>query len=109
MSTTEFTEIATELVESVLHETIKALAKFDDDQNKITSISKIISNNVCGIVFRVCYETNCETSDSTSSLILKLSPRNVTRRTLMLSREIFLREIFIHDEVLYKSITFNSK
>lgn len=106
MAAIELFEIESELVRSALRETIKTLAKWENDQVEITSISKIVSNNVSGIVFRVSFASKSETTSSTSSLILKAAPQNSARRTLMLSREMALREIFIHNEVL-QSITFS--
>lgn len=99
MSNIELSEIPSELVRSALHETIQSLTNSANDRIEITSISEIVAYNASAIIYRVSFTTKDESSSPTSSLILKVSPQNLTRRALLYSRPCFLRDIFIHDEV----------
>lgn len=101
MSNIELFEISSELVQSALRETIKTLTKSTIDQIKITTISSINSDNPSCNIYRISFSTNGEskTSTSSSSLILKVTAQNLTRRFLSHARPCFLREIFIYDEV----------
>lgn len=99
MSNIELSEIPSELVRTALHETIKNLTNSVNDQIKIRSISEIVAYNASGNIYRISFTTKDESNDSTSSLILKVTPQNLARRILLYTRPCFLREIFIHDEV----------
>lgn len=104
MSNFELSEIPSELVRLALRETIENLTlNSTRDRVKITSVSsKVITDSgagiVCCISFTTTHETNRSTSSS-SSLILKVSSQNLTRRMFMLSRQCFVREIFVYTEV----------
>lgn len=99
MPNVELYAIPSELVRSAVHETIQTLTNSKDDQIKITSISEIVAYNASGNVYRVSFTTNGDANSSPSSLILKVSPQNMARRSLLYTRPCFLREMFIHDEV----------
>lgn len=100
MSSIEFSEISNELIRSEVHEAIKTLTKSADDQIKITSVSKINSDNPSCNIYRISFTTNAEANAPTSSsLILKMAPENLTRRFLSYTRPCLLREIFSYDEV----------
>ena len=99
MSNIDLSEISSELVRSALLETIKTMTKSMDHQIEIISISKIVSSYANGILYRVSFTTKVETNSLTSSLVLKVSPQNSTSRAILFSRLIYLREIFIYDEV----------
>lgn len=101
MSNIELSDISGELVRSALHETIRTLTNSTSDRVKI--VSKVITDNGSAIVCRVSFTTAHESKGSPASLILKVSSRNVARRMLMFTRQCFLREIFMYDEVCNQS------
>lgn len=101
MSNSELSEIASELVQTTLRDAIKTLAKTSsNDRIEITSVSPIKGDNPSCNIYRIAFTINDESNTSTSSLIIKVAPQNLVRRTLTYSRPCFLREIFMHDEVL---------
>lgn len=60
-----------------------------------------------GEIFRIFYEDEnvCENKNQPSSLILKIAPRNLARREMFRSRQMFLHEIDMYDQV---SLVLNS-
>lgn len=101
MFKTELTDISSELIRSVLHETIENELESKNFLTKISSASKSGSSNFIGIVYRVVFKKveESKNDDDESSLILKVSPQNEARRSQFQTRECFLREIFIYDQV----------
>lgn len=53
-----------------------------------------------GEIYRILYSDDDENNSNTaSSLILKIAPRNPVRREKFHARDMFLREITMYDEV----------
>lgn len=50
-----------------------------------------------GEIYRILFQNPIDTK--TNSLILKIAPRNPSRREITQSRTLFLREISMYDEV----------
>lgn len=104
MSKLNIPEIPSKIINSILHETIESELKSADYQINVTSASEAGESNFMGIIYRVSSKRIKEDkneSDSTSALILKVSPQNIQRRIQFHSRELFLREIFFYDVVKY--------
>lgn len=99
----DFTEVPSEMIHSVLLETIENQLKSKPIHVELSSATKAGDHNFTGIIFRVSFKTEKETEDEHkigSSLILKTAPQNIARRTQFSCRSAFTREIFTYDQVI---------
>ncbi|XP_031627328.1 uncharacterized protein LOC116343425 [Contarinia nasturtii] len=91
-------EIPTDLVRSVLCETIEKKLKSKKYKMTVSSASKAGESNFIGIVYRVTF--NKEGENSSEKLILKVAPQNAARREQFNSHELFLQEIQAYNVIL---------
>lgn len=98
----DLSEASNGVIRKVLHETIENQLKTKNYKFNVTSASKDGDSNFVGIIYRVTFNemngNGCENSE-TSKLILKVAPQNKIRRNQFLSRECFVREIYMYNEV----------
>lgn len=95
-------ELPTDVIRTALAETIENKLKSKKYNVTVTSASKAGENNFIGVVYRVVFskEDAIENEKNpTYKLILKVAPQNVARRAQFFSRNCFLREIYMYDEV----------
>ena len=96
----DFSEIPGEPVHQAIREIIENQIKSKNYTVNVSSASKEGENNFLGVIYRVSFNAVDVSENSTnSSLIVKVAPQNETRRTQFHSREMFLQEIFMYDEV----------
>lgn len=105
MENSDLSEIPTELIRKTIRKIIEAKLKTKNYDVFVSSASKEGENNFCGVVYRVSFNKSDDTSSS-SKMIIKVAPQNITRRTQFRSRVMFLQEIYIYNEV---NLYFHSK
>lgn len=93
----DLSELPTEEIRSALRDTIEKKLKSKKYKISVTSASPAGSNNFVGIVYRISFSKDDENNQT--KLILKVAPQNVARRDQFFSRDLFLREIFLYEEV----------
>lgn len=91
-------EIPTDVICVALCEIIEKRLKSNDYNITVSSAATPGESNFVGIVHRVSCSKNVE--DNHDSLILKVAPQNNARRMQFSSRLVFLREIFMYNEVI---------
>lgn len=107
MFESELSDISSELVRSVLCKTIENQLQSENYKMHVKSASQAGVNNFVGLVYRVYYEEEDEYDNEhsiSSSLILKVAPRNAARRAQFPPRMSFLKEIYMYDVVSMKNI-----
>lgn len=96
-------EIPSELVRSALFELIERHLKSKKYQIVLSAATKADDLNFTGIIYRVWFnkeeEATAENSIA-SSIILKVAPQNLARRTQFTIRPAFMREIYVYDNVM---------
>lgn len=97
MSASNFPDISSELIKSVLCDFIENELKLKNYKFDVKPASKSGVNNFVGIVYRVYLKEN---ESEGTSLILKTAPQNMARRTQFCSRLHFEREISMYNEVI---------
>lgn len=100
MVASNLSELPTEVIRSALCETVKNYLKSENYNINVGSASQAGENNFIGIVYRVSFNKEDEASTKSSKLILKVAPQNAARRAQFFSRALFLREIYLYDEVI---------
>lgn len=99
----DLSEIPGEPVRQAIRETIENQLKSKNFRLKVSSASKEGENNFLGVVYRVSFNAvDVSENSANPSLIVKVAPQNETRRTQFHSREMFLQEIFMYNEVRMK-------
>ena len=93
----DFSEISSESIRSALCETIENQLKSKDYQINVSLASKVGETNFVGIVYRVSFQKDGE--EKHDQIIVKVAPQNAARRIQFKSREFFLREIHMYNEV----------
>lgn len=109
MSSLELSALSNDLIKSALNESIEQLLKTTKYDTSIEPASKK-GDNFVGIVYRVtCERTgtdgNAKNSSDPLKLILKVAPQHQMRRDAFPSRQLFLREIYIFNEVRIATAT----
>lgn len=102
MAETEACELPSELIRSVLRETVEKRLNSKKCKIDISSASQAGASNFIGIVHRAkfCKEDENESeTNPVQQMIVKVAPTNAQRRELFLSRTAFLREIHMYDNV----------
>lgn len=102
MAESNLSTILSEVIRKAICKTVEQKLKSKTYKIILTSASKGGENNFCGIIYRVLFNNENETNNgenSKFSLIAKLAPSNVARRIHFHSREIFLQEIYMYNEV----------
>lgn len=100
MAASNLSEIPSEAIRNALFETIENKLKSKKYKITVNSASKAGESNFVGIVHRVLFGKEDE-PDRVNKLILKVAPQNEARRKAYHSRELFLQEIYMYDEVKY--------
>lgn len=107
MVASDFSEISSEVIRTMLTETIEDELKTKTFKINVCSASQAGENNFIGVIYRVSFSKDDEGEKGTnpiSQLILKVAPQNLARRAQFFSRPCFLREIFVYNEVSNKTI-----
>ncbi|XP_031627330.1 uncharacterized protein LOC116343427 [Contarinia nasturtii] len=99
MEKSDLSQIPTQLIRDTICELIEAKLNTKNYEVTVSSASKEGENNFVGVVYRVSFNKTDDTNSS-SKLIVKVAPQNVTRRTQFRSRNLFLQEIYMYNEVL---------
>lgn len=100
MVESNLTEIPGEPVHQAIREIIESQLKSKNYIVNVSSASKEGESNFLGVVYRVSFSTVDESENiMKSSMIVKVAPQGETRRTQFHSREMFLQEIFMYNEV----------
>lgn len=114
MAELESIEIPSEEIRLVLNELSEKTLKTTNNQLLVSLASKSGTNNFIGIVYRVTFSKNDEKAIEKRpmpSVIVKVAPRQSERRQRFQIRSLFLREIFMYEQVSTigdKSKTFHS-
>lgn len=98
----DLSELPTDTIRTALNETIQNKLKSKHYKVTVTSASKAGENNFIGIVYRILFNREDENKNETNptfKLILKVAPQNAARREQFFSRNLFLQEIYMYDEV----------
>lgn len=98
----DLAEIPSELVRSMVLDVIEEHLKSKNFQIKLSSATKVGDHNFTGIIYRVSFERENEDGSgisTASTLILKIAPENLARRTQFNCRPAFAREIYTYDQV----------
>lgn len=101
----DLSKIPSELVRSILCATVEKQLKSKNYKINVSSASSDGENNFVGVVYRVSFakmrENETENDESpTHSLILKVTPQNLARRSRFHSRPAFLCEIYMYNQVI---------
>lgn len=103
MFESDLSEIPSELIRSVLCETIEKKLNSKKYNIVVKSAVQTGEGNFIGDIFRIFINNEDQNKsnelESLSKLILKLAPQNEGRRNQFHSRPLFLREIYMYDEV----------
>lgn len=97
----DLSEISSEVIRSILKNTVEKQLNSTDYKINLSSASQAGDNNFIGIVYRVSFNKTNDIEDGKfpSKLILKVAPENVFRRAQFFSRASFLREIYMYEKV----------
>lgn len=100
MSDLDLSALSHELITSALNETIEQQLKTTEFETSIEPASKK-GDNFVGIVYRVtCTPKHDDQAEAANlKLILKVGPQHEQRREMFHSRQCFLREIYLFNEV----------
>lgn len=98
---TDLFEIPGEIVHKTICKTIENKLQSKQYKINVTSASKAGDNNFISVVYRVSFQKNDENEKNKEwTFILKVAPQNLARRTLLVARPAFLREIYMYNEVI---------
>lgn len=98
----DLAEIPSEVVRSMLLDVIEEQLKTKHFQIKLNSATKEGDHNFTGIIYRISSERDDKEGNgitTTSTIILKIAPQNLARRTQFNCRPAFSREIYTYDKV----------
>lgn len=98
----DLSNISSELVRVALFKTIEEHLKSNRYQIDVSSATRKGDYNFSGIIYRISFSRENERENgnaTTSSIILKIAPENLARRTQFHARAAFTREIFTYDKV----------
>lgn len=96
----DLSEIPGESVHKAIYEVIENNLQSKKFKLTVSSASKAGENNFLGVVYRVSFNrADDSVNGSKSSIIVKVAPQNETQRTQFRSRDMFLQEIFLYNEV----------
>ncbi|XP_055296755.1 uncharacterized protein LOC129565669 [Sitodiplosis mosellana] len=90
-------EVLSDAIREALFEVIEDLLKTENFKVNIEPGSKK-GDNFIGIVYRIIFST--ADKKRSSKLFLKIAPENEEHREKVLAHRFFLREIYVHNEVL---------
>lgn len=102
MANSEANEIPSEVIYSVIRETVENKLNSKKCKIEIKSASQAGASNFVGIVYRATF---CKEGESESEknpiqkMIVKVAPMHSVRRELFISRPAFLREIYMYEKV----------
>lgn len=102
MANLSLSKIHNEVICKAICEIAEKSLKLKKYMINMSSASQEGENNFCGNIYRVVFDGKNESNKENhlkSSLIVKLAPQNMSRRFQFHSREMFLQEIYIYDEV----------
>lgn len=91
-------DIPSETIRVALCETIENKLKTNKYKITVHAASKAGESNFVGIVHRVLFSKEDE-PEHVDKIIVKVAPQNERRRNAYHSRELFLQEIYMYDEV----------
>lgn len=102
MAETKLSKISSDSVRSILNETIEKHLNTNDFDVNVSSGANA-DDNFLGIVQRITYNKIADKNEDAqkSTLFLKTAPTNAIRREGFNSRNCFLREIYVYDEVVF--------
>lgn len=98
MADSDLSEIPNETIRKALCEFIEEKLGTKYYNIHVGSASKAGENNFVGIVYRVVFNKKDEVGNA-SKVILKIAPQHEGRRNQFYSRELFLQEIYMYNEV----------
>lgn len=98
MAELSLSEIPGDLVRKAICETIEDQLETKKYGIFVSSASKEGEDNFCGLVYRVSSTTE-DGNGSKLNIIVKVTPQNEMRRVQFHSREMFLQEIYMYNEV----------
>lgn len=98
MAEFETVEIPSGVVRLALNEVAEKTLKLKTDQLFVSLASKSGANNFIGIVYRATFNKDDE-KNPLQTLIVKVAPQQLERRQRFQIRPLFLREIFMYDQV----------
>lgn len=98
MTELNLSELPSEVIRTALQDTVENYLKTKKYKINVNSASQAGENNFIGIVYRVLFSK--EDESKSSKLILKVAPQNAARREQFKSRDLFLREIYLYNEVI---------
>lgn len=97
MSDLDLSELPNDVIRAVTCETVQNQLKTRKYRMDISSASKAGENNFLGVVYRLSFSR--EDGTCSNFLILKVAPQDYQLRVQFLSRAMFLREIYLYEEV----------
>lgn len=92
-------ELPSPAICTALCEIIETNLKSKNYNIAVSSASKPGEDNFVGIVYRVLY-FQAEQPENVNKVIIKVAPQNLARRKQFFSRECFLQEIYMYNEVI---------
>lgn len=107
MNESDLSILPNDVVRTVLRETVEKLFKSQNYRINVNSASQTGENNFFGSVFRIYCDKENETQTNSypTRLILKVAPQNEIQREQFFLRHLYLREIFIYNEVKFGYIS----
>lgn len=102
MADFETIEILSEKIRLALNEVSEKALKSTNNQLLVSLASKSGTNNFIGIVYRVLFGKIGEKTNGKNpmqTLVVKVAPRQLERRQRFQIRSLFLREIFMYEQV----------
>lgn len=94
----DLSEIPADIIRKALCETIENQLNTNKYKFSISSASKSGENNFIGVIYRVAFSKD-DGNDENSTIILKIAPQNLARRSQFMCRMCFLREIHMYNKV----------
>lgn len=107
MADLTLSKIPSEIVRSVVLQTIEDELQTKDFQFHVSSASKAGENNFVGVIYRVSCSRNDDRDgkeNSAKNIIIKIAPQNLLRRSQFVVRAAFTREIQFYEKVTIESL-----
>lgn len=102
MAELKLSDIPSVLVRTALLGTIENELKSADFGIRVSSASKCGENNFIGVIYRVSYKRMNENENGNErTLILKVAPQNLLRRSMFTVRPAFEREVYSYEKVTF--------
>lgn len=100
MSSLDSTAVSSAVIQTALNQSIEKLLKTTKYETRIEPASKK-GDNFLGIVYRVTCDRTAANKSSADPLkvILKVAPQNQQRRDAFPTRQCFLREMYLFNDV----------